>query len=162
MHSFGRHCRRSCCSRRWRVRAWLTRRSAPRGVGVHSDTDRRPSVCATRRCSRRSSASRNRLPRRPTISASSSTDTGASSSDTPRAASRTTRSGRPRPLSAEAFERFGQERDKYRAVQLFQWLRDQYPHSPLQAKAAPQIEQLEAMAASPAAAATTPAVGRHA
>jgi len=60
-------------------------------------------------------------------------------------------------LSAEAFERFSQDRDKYRAVQLFQWLRDQYPHSSLQAKAAPQIEQLEAMAAS-SASTTTPAV----
>ena len=37
-------------------------------------------------------------------------------------------------LSADAFQRFSQDRDKYRAVQLFQWLRDQYPHSPLQAK----------------------------
>ena len=60
-------------------------------------------------------------------------------------------------MSAEAFKRFSQERDKYRAVQLFQWLRDQYPHSPLQPKAAPQIEQLEAMAAS-IAPVTTPAV----
>ena len=60
-------------------------------------------------------------------------------------------------VSAEAFKRFNHDRDKYRAVQLFQWLRDQYPHSPLQAKAAPQIEQVEAMAASPSRA-TTPAV----
>ncbi len=60
-------------------------------------------------------------------------------------------------LSAQAFERFGQERDKYRAVQLFQWLRDQYPHSPLQAKAGPQIEKLETIAAA-AAPGTTPAV----
>ena len=60
-------------------------------------------------------------------------------------------------LSAQAFERFGQERDKYRAVQLFQWLRDQYPHSPLQAKAGPQIEKLETIAAA-AAPRTTPAV----
>src|SRR4029453_6648725 len=60
-------------------------------------------------------------------------------------------------LSAQAFERFSQERDKYRAVQLFQWLRDQYPHSPLQPKAAPQIEKLETMAAA-AAPTTTPAV----
>jgi N-acetylmuramoyl-L-alanine amidase len=58
-------------------------------------------------------------------------------------------------VSAAAFKRFGDDRDKYRAVQLFQWLRDQYPHSPLQAKAAPQIEQLEAMAASLAPATTT-------
>src|SRR5688500_5217896 len=35
-------------------------------------------------------------------------------------------------LSAGSFERFHQDRDKFRAVQLFQWLRDQYPHSPLQ------------------------------
>ena len=34
-------------------------------------------------------------------------------------------------LSREALRRFNQERDRYRAVQLFQWLRDQYPHSPL-------------------------------
>ena len=60
-------------------------------------------------------------------------------------------------LSAQAFERFSQERDKYRAVQLFQWLRDQYPHSPLQPKAAPQIEKLETIAAA-AAPTTTPAV----
>ena len=59
-------------------------------------------------------------------------------------------------LSAGAFERFSQERDKYRAVQLFQWLRDQYPHSPLQAKAAPQIEKLETIAAA-VAPTTTPA-----
>ena len=60
-------------------------------------------------------------------------------------------------LSAQAFARFSQERDKYRAVQLFQWLRDQYPHSPLQPKAAPQIEKLETIAAA-AAPTTTPAV----
>jgi N-acetylmuramoyl-L-alanine amidase len=60
-------------------------------------------------------------------------------------------------LSAQAFERFSQERDKYRAVQLFQWLRDQYPHSPLRAKAGPQIEKLETIAAA-AAPATAPAV----
>ena len=50
-------------------------------------------------------------------------------------------------LSAGAFERFHQDRDKFRAVQLFQWLRDQYPHSPLQTKASAQIERLETMAA---------------
>jgi len=60
-------------------------------------------------------------------------------------------------LSAQAFERFSQERDKYRAVQLFQWLRDQYPHSPLQPRAASQIEKLETIAAA-AAPTTTPAV----
>jgi N-acetylmuramoyl-L-alanine amidase len=50
-------------------------------------------------------------------------------------------------LSADAFQRFSQDRDKFRAVQLFQWLRDQYPHSPLQAKTSARIEQLETMAA---------------
>jgi N-acetylmuramoyl-L-alanine amidase len=55
-------------------------------------------------------------------------------------------------LSADAFQRFSQDRDRYRALQLFQWLRDQYPHSPLQAKVLTQIEQFETMAA------TTPPV----
>jgi N-acetylmuramoyl-L-alanine amidase len=50
-------------------------------------------------------------------------------------------------LSAEAFRRFSQDRDKYRAVQLFQWLRDQYPHSSFQAKVFPLIEELEAIPA---------------
>jgi N-acetylmuramoyl-L-alanine amidase len=50
-------------------------------------------------------------------------------------------------LSADAFRRFRQDRDKFRAIQLFQWLRDQYPHSPLQAKTSARIEQLETMAA---------------
>ena len=50
-------------------------------------------------------------------------------------------------LSADAFQRFSHDRDKYRALQLFQWLRDQYPHSPLQAKVLAQIEQFETMAA---------------
>jgi N-acetylmuramoyl-L-alanine amidase len=53
-------------------------------------------------------------------------------------------------LSAGAFERFSQDRDKYRAVQLFQWLRDQYPHSPLQARVAAQVEQFETMDATTA------------
>jgi N-acetylmuramoyl-L-alanine amidase len=53
-------------------------------------------------------------------------------------------------LSAEAFRRFSQDRDKYRALQLFQWLRDQYPHSPLRAKVLTEIEQFETMAATPA------------
>jgi N-acetylmuramoyl-L-alanine amidase len=57
-------------------------------------------------------------------------------------------------LSADAFERFHQDRDKFRAVQLFQWLRDQYPHSPLKAKTAAHIERLETLAA--AAAPTAP------
>src|SRR5688572_24264767 len=51
-------------------------------------------------------------------------------------------------LSAGSFERFHQDRDKFRAVQLFQWLRDQYPHSPLQTQVLAHIEQLETMAAS--------------
>ena len=55
-------------------------------------------------------------------------------------------------LSAEAFRRFSQERDLYRAVQLFQWLHDQYPHSPFQARASAEVEQLETMATAPAAA----------
>ena len=36
-----------------------------------------------------------------------------------------------RPPVGGSCRRFGEERDKYRAIQLFQWLRDQYPHSPL-------------------------------
>jgi N-acetylmuramoyl-L-alanine amidase len=59
-------------------------------------------------------------------------------------------------LSADAFQRFSQDRDRYRAIQLFQWLRDQYPHSPLHAKVLAQIEQFETMAAA-AAPVTTPA-----
>ena len=59
-------------------------------------------------------------------------------------------------LSAGAFQRFSQERDKYRAVQLFEWLRDQYPHSPLQAKALAQIEQLDTTAAAATLTATAP------
>ncbi len=67
-------------------------------------------------------------------------------------------------LSAEAFQRFSQDRDKYRAVQLFQWLRDQYPHSPLQAKVAGQIEQFETMTATlePAPLAPAPAAPQEA
>lgn len=60
-------------------------------------------------------------------------------------------------LSAAAFQRFGQDRDKYRAVQIFQWLRDQYPHSPLRSKAAEQITQLEAIAPGAVAAAAVAA-----
>ena len=59
-------------------------------------------------------------------------------------------------LSAGAFQKFSQDRDVHRAVQLFQWLRDQYPHSPFQPKVSPQIEQLETIAAAPPAA-TAPA-----
>lgn len=53
-------------------------------------------------------------------------------------------------LSMEGFSRFGEERDKYRAIQLFQWLREQYQHSAFAARASAQIEQLAA-ADSPAA-----------
>jgi N-acetylmuramoyl-L-alanine amidase len=45
-------------------------------------------------------------------------------------------------LSLESFRRFGQDRDRYRALQLFQWLRDQYPHSPLLSRAVTQIDEL--------------------
>lgn len=45
-------------------------------------------------------------------------------------------------LSMESFRRFSQDRDKHRAVQLFQWLRDQYPHSSMVTKATSQIDQL--------------------
>ncbi|HKY22563.1 MAG TPA: N-acetylmuramoyl-L-alanine amidase, partial [Vicinamibacterales bacterium] len=45
-------------------------------------------------------------------------------------------------LSMDAFVRFGEDRDRYRAIQLFQWLRDQYPHSGFAARAAAQITQL--------------------
>jgi N-acetylmuramoyl-L-alanine amidase len=45
-------------------------------------------------------------------------------------------------LSMEAFRRFSGEPDKQRAAQLFHWLRDQYPHSSLAARAAGQLEQL--------------------
>ena len=50
-------------------------------------------------------------------------------------------------LSAEAVRRFSEDRDRYRALQLFQWLRDQYPHSPFQARVLTEIEQFETMAA---------------
>jgi N-acetylmuramoyl-L-alanine amidase len=45
-------------------------------------------------------------------------------------------------LSMESFRRFGEDRDKYRAAQLLQWLKDEYPHSPLTARASAQIDQL--------------------
>ena len=48
-------------------------------------------------------------------------------------------------LSADAFQRFDQDRDRYRAIQIFQWLYDQYPHSPLKSKAAERITQLDAI-----------------
>jgi N-acetylmuramoyl-L-alanine amidase len=47
-------------------------------------------------------------------------------------------------LSMDAFVRFGEERDKHRAVQLFQWLRDHYPHSSLSPKATAQLDHLMA------------------
>src|SRR5215213_5878163 len=59
-------------------------------------------------------------------------------------------------LSADAFERFNQDRDKFRAVQLLQWLRDQYPHSPLRVKASARIEQLETTAAAGVTPASAP------
>lgn len=58
-------------------------------------------------------------------------------------------------LSSDAFQRFSQDRDKYRAVQLFQWLRDQYPHSPFKSKATELVAQLEAIAPTTVAAAPT-------
>jgi N-acetylmuramoyl-L-alanine amidase len=45
-------------------------------------------------------------------------------------------------FSMDAFVRFGEERDKHRAVQLFQWLRDHYPHSTFSPRAAAQLEHL--------------------
>lgn len=45
-------------------------------------------------------------------------------------------------LSMDAFVRFGEDRDKHRAVQLFQWLRDHYPYSSFSPKASAQLEQL--------------------
>lgn len=45
-------------------------------------------------------------------------------------------------LAKEAFNRFGEDRDKVRAIQLFQWLADQYPHSSLVALSRTQVEQL--------------------
>ena len=48
-------------------------------------------------------------------------------------------------LSMSAFARFGEDRDQYRAVQLFQWLRDQYPHSKFRAEASTHIERLAAV-----------------
>jgi N-acetylmuramoyl-L-alanine amidase len=45
-------------------------------------------------------------------------------------------------LSMEAFRRFSEDRDKYRAIQLFQWLKGQYPHSSMAARATSQLEEL--------------------
>jgi N-acetylmuramoyl-L-alanine amidase len=58
-------------------------------------------------------------------------------------------------LSMTAFARFGEDRDKYRAIQLLQWLRDEYPHSSLTAKAAAHIGQLAAASAESQAAPET-------
>ena len=46
-------------------------------------------------------------------------------------------------LSAESFRRFSQDRDKNRAVQLLQWLRDQYPHSSLRGFALSRLTELD-------------------
>ena len=45
-------------------------------------------------------------------------------------------------LSNEGFARFGEDRDRYRAIQLFQWLKDQYPRSRYAIGAANALEQL--------------------
>jgi N-acetylmuramoyl-L-alanine amidase len=45
-------------------------------------------------------------------------------------------------LSLEAFRRFSQDSDKARAIRLFEWLKQQYPHSSLASAATTQIEQL--------------------
>ena len=42
----------------------------------------------------------------------------------------------------EAFERFGEDQDKFRAIQLFEWLRDQYPHSSFAAQASSYVDRL--------------------
>jgi N-acetylmuramoyl-L-alanine amidase len=55
-------------------------------------------------------------------------------------------------LSVETYRRFGEDRDKHRAVQLFQWLSDQYPHSPLRVPASEQAALLEALPTETAAA----------
>ena len=47
-------------------------------------------------------------------------------------------------LSMNAFARFSEERDRYRAIQLLQWLRDQYPHSSFVAKVPSHIDRLAA------------------
>ena len=54
-------------------------------------------------------------------------------------------------LSRESFSRFGEERDRNRAVQLFQWLRDQYPRSRYVSGASTGLDQLAALAQPPAA-----------
>jgi N-acetylmuramoyl-L-alanine amidase len=47
-------------------------------------------------------------------------------------------------LSMEAFRRFSEERDKTRAVQLMQWLKEQYPRSSLATRGWGQVEQVAA------------------
>jgi N-acetylmuramoyl-L-alanine amidase len=47
-------------------------------------------------------------------------------------------------LSMSVFTLFGADRDRYRALQLFQWLRDEYPHSSFRAQAIAHIEQIGA------------------
>ncbi len=59
-------------------------------------------------------------------------------------------------LSMEAFSRFSEDRDRIRALQLFQWLKDQYSHSSLAAKASTHIDQLAASPSSQAQAASQP------
>jgi N-acetylmuramoyl-L-alanine amidase len=52
-------------------------------------------------------------------------------------------------LAQDAFTRFGEDRDKYRAIQLLQWLRDQYPTSRYVAAASTGIDQLAAAQSRP-------------
>jgi len=47
-------------------------------------------------------------------------------------------------LARDAYNRFGEDRDKFRAIQLFQWLADQYPHSSFVSQARSQVEELAA------------------
>jgi len=61
--------------------------------------------------------------------------------------------GQAANLSAESFRRFNEERDQQRAVQLLQWLRNQYPHSSLRKDAAARIDELERTGSPPASAA---------
>ena len=59
-------------------------------------------------------------------------------------------------LSAESFRRFSQDRDKNRAVQLLQWLRDQYPHSSLRGFALSRLAELDTVSAAASATPTMP------
>jgi N-acetylmuramoyl-L-alanine amidase len=61
-------------------------------------------------------------------------------------------------LSLEAFQRFSEDEDKARSVRLFEWLRQQYPHSSTAARAKSQLEQLSGL--QPASEATIRAVRR--